>query len=75
MKRRGIKSGKYIEYNLCTAVCIICDAKLCRDLFAKNKVKKRIKQGEKQERKIINNKTIGKIAYFSKKNVKSVEIK
>ena len=25
--------------------------------------------------KIINNKTIGKIAYFSKKNVKSVEIK
>jgi len=49
---------------LCTAVCIICDAKLCRDLFAKNKVKKR-KQGEKQERKIINNKTIGKIANFS----------
>ena len=64
MKRRGIKSGNYIEYNLCTAVCIICDAKLCRDLFAKNKVKKR-KQGEKQERKIINNKTIGKIANFS----------
>ena len=43
MKRRGIKSGNYIEYNLCTAVCIICDAKLCRDLFAKNKVKKRKK--------------------------------
>ena len=21
MKRRGIKSGNYIEYNLCTAVC------------------------------------------------------
>jgi len=47
-----------------TAVCIICDAKLCRDLFAKNKVKKR-KQVEKQESKIINNKTIGKIANFS----------
>ena len=62
---------------MCATICIIYDAKLCRDLFAKNKVKKkkRIKQGEKQERKIINNKTIGKVAYFSKKNVKSVEIK
>jgi len=47
MKRRGIKSGNYIEYNLCTAVCIICDAKLCRDLFAKNKVKKRKKNKNK----------------------------
>ena len=44
-------------------------------LKTKLKKEKRIKQGEKQERKIINNKTIGKIAYFSKKNVKSVEIK
>lgn len=49
----------------------IVRSKIC----CKGKNEKRIKQGEKQERKIINNKTIGKIAYFSKKNVKSVEIK
>lgn len=50
----------------------------CAEIYllkTKLKKEKRIKQGEKQERKIINNKTIGKIAYFSKKNVKSVEIK
>ena len=47
MKRRGIKRVNYIEYNLCTAVGIICDAKLCRDLFAKNKVKKRKKNKNK----------------------------
>lgn len=49
----------------------------CAEIYllkTKLKKEKRIKQGEKQERKIINNKTIGKIAYFSKKNVKSVEI-
>lgn len=49
----------------------IVRSKIC----CKERNEKRIKQGEKQERKIINNKTIGKIAYFSKKNVKSVEIK
>lgn len=50
----------------------------CAEIYllkTKLKKEKRIKQGEKQERKIINNKTIGKIAYFSKKNVKTVEIK
>lgn len=49
----------------------IVRSKIC----CKERNEKRIKQGEKQERKIINNKAIGKIAYFSKKNVKSVEIK
>ena len=50
----------------------------CAEIYllkTKLKKEKRIKQGEKQERKIINNKTIGKIAYFCKKNVKAVEIK
>lgn len=45
----------------------------CAEIYllkTKLKKEKRIKQGEKQERKIINNKTIGKIAYFSKKKCK-----
>lgn len=49
MKRRGIKSGNYIEYNLCTAVCFIYNAKLCTDLFTKKKIerRKRKKTGQK----------------------------
>ncbi len=43
-KRAGNKSGNYIEHHLCATICIICDAKLCRDLFAKNKVKKKKKE-------------------------------
>jgi len=39
----------------------IVRSKIC----CKGKNEKRIKQVEKQERKIINNKTIGKIANFS----------
>lgn len=46
-KKAGNKSGNYIEHHLCATICIICDAKLCRDLFAKNKVKKRKKNKNK----------------------------
>lgn len=67
MKRRGIKSGNYIEYN-CVLQFVLFAMLSCAEIYllkTKLKKEKRIKQVEKQERKIINNKTIGKIANFS----------